>query len=52
MIWFENSDSSKNDGFSLSKKIVNRFKKKLKFHLLIDFNMKNRLNDLNRSFLT
>jgi hypothetical protein len=50
MTWSENSGSFKNDGFPYKKKQINS--KKIKFGLLIDFDIEIRLSGLNRSFLT
>jgi hypothetical protein len=50
MTWSENSGSSKNDSFLPIKKIANEFQK-IKFDLLIYFDMEIRLSGLDRSFL-
>jgi hypothetical protein len=52
MTWSENSDSSKNNGFSPIQKNNKWIPKNIKFDLLIDFDMEIRLSRLDRSFMT
>jgi hypothetical protein len=52
MTWSENSGSSKNDGFPSIQKNSKWIPKKIKFGLLIDFDMEIRLSCLDQSFLT
>jgi hypothetical protein len=50
--WFENFGSSNSDDFLPTQKIVNNLKKYIKFCLLKEFDMENKLNGSNWSFLT
>jgi hypothetical protein len=52
MTWYENSGSSKNDGFPSIQKNSKWIPKNIKFGLLKYFDMEIRSSGLDRSFLT